>query len=796
MQENQQSISKINEILDDINSRLEELRGETQELKSYQEADRQRKALEYTLYDKELRKARHVLDHLEQERMEHALQTTRLHEQTRNTHEAIQNAEAQLKNKSQALKRNRTALAHLEADKTRTVTAREKLKLLCQELQEQVVSGEETLKHVQQQLVLVEKQIAEAMKSQAHVNPIYKAENASLSKMILERDQAQRKMDGLYAKQGRGKQYSSVQERDGVIRQQIAEFQTQKAEKEQYLADQRDALGNLRRTISSETAQVSTKQSEISEKQGSLQSINKALDEKQKERLALHETRKQTWREAEELQEQTREARETMHKAMSDTRKSMPRATAMGLKALRGIVDQERLVVGEQYFGMLMENMTLKDPKYQTAVEVATQNSLFHVIVDTDATAARLMQKLEEGRLGRVTFLPLNRLRTDETQYPQSSDVTPMLDTCIEYDPKVAGAMRHVFDKKLLARTPEVASEWSSKSHMDAITLDGDLCSRKGALTGGYVDLNKSRLRAFAQQRKAQQDFASVEREYREVDAKAKQAEQDVTNASQEVSRLQHKQAQLQRLTTALESQVEQLQSQLGNREKQTEKLETQTLPPVEREIAAAEGDIGRLQDEIGTELTSTLSDDDRTMLTSLKQEHSDLMAAIGKQAEVVDELNAERQKLSSLLEDNLLKRRQELTHVKDTGTTDDDDQPARGDRTTSSMLDQEKREMEEREQQFQEASGAADEVESRVEEAREAEEELKAELNSARNELEKLKSEDMKHNKQLEEASEKSEKLMSKVSEITRLSCVSWDLGICSYSNSLASLLLFFFLL
>ena len=33
-------------------------------------------------------------------------------------------------------------------------------------------------------------------------------------------------------------------------------------------------------------------------------------------------------------------------------------------------------------------------------------------------------------------------------------------------------------------------------SGMDAITLDDDLCIRKGALTGGFIDLEKSRLRA------------------------------------------------------------------------------------------------------------------------------------------------------------------------------------------------------------------------------------------------------------------------------------------------------------
>lgn len=52
---------KINEVLQYIESRLEELQGEKEELTEYQRLDRRRRALEYTLYDKELRKVRSTI---------------------------------------------------------------------------------------------------------------------------------------------------------------------------------------------------------------------------------------------------------------------------------------------------------------------------------------------------------------------------------------------------------------------------------------------------------------------------------------------------------------------------------------------------------------------------------------------------------------------------------------------------------------------------------------------------------------------------------------------------------------
>ena len=51
------------------------------------------------------------------------------------------------------------------------------------------------------------------------------------------------------------------------------------------------------------------------------------------------------------------------------------------------------------YYGPLIDNIRLKADAYRTAVEVAAGNSLFHVIVDTDITAAFLMKELEDGKL-------------------------------------------------------------------------------------------------------------------------------------------------------------------------------------------------------------------------------------------------------------------------------------------------------------------------------------------------------------------------------------------------------------
>jgi structural maintenance of chromosome 3 (chondroitin sulfate proteoglycan 6) len=758
MQENKQSLEKIQTILDDLDEKLEELQEEKQELTQYQQADRQRKALEYTLYDKELRKARTVLDSIEHDRTDHVQELTTLQDKAAQTLEHVSMKEADIKAKYNAASRNRRTRQHLEEDKLKAVTAQAQLQLNCQELAEQVQSGKETLEQNQKELKKLEKEISKAQNQLKAKETELSKQSKALQQLQQNKDQAQRQMDSIYAKQGRGQQYATKEARDKVLKKQIRDLEKAQEEKKQLLAEHQSSLGNVRRTIQETQQEIEAKQQEITEKTQALQGMTKALDEKKKNQIDLHEERKQAWRECEALQDKVQETRDALGKATADMRKSMPRNTAMGLKALEAIVEQEKLVIGEQYFGSLVENFTLKDPKFQTAVEVAAQNSLFHVIVDSDSTAALLMKRLEDGKLGRVTFLPLNRLNSSPTQAPANqNEVKSLMEMCLDFEPKVAKAMYHVFEKKLLARNTQVAAEWSVRSKMDCITLDGDLCARKGALTGGYVDPNKSRIRAYLAQKEAKSAYQKANQDFLHADSSNKQLAQNVNNVNAEVSRLQGKQVQMQRAVQTLQQQVQDLiHSTMKQNEEQAKKLEEVLIPPMERDIAATSGDIERLEQEIGTELQQTLTADDRATLESLKTTLSDVSAEIQTQQDAVEELRGDTQSLQSLLEDNLLKRQDELTQ----GMVSKED----GATTAANFQESKQRELEERQKELEEASKAVEDLDEKLQEARQAEQDLQSELVAAKSELDKLRNQDAKNRKALEEASEKSEKLMSKV--------------------------------
>lgn len=69
--------------------------------------------------------------------------------------------------------------------------------------------------------------------------------------------------------------------------------------------------------------------------------------------------------------------------------------------------------------------------------------SLFHVVVDTDETAATILEHMNREKAGRVTFIPLSQIQEKRTDMPISETATPMLNE-LEFKPMFRKAFQLV----------------------------------------------------------------------------------------------------------------------------------------------------------------------------------------------------------------------------------------------------------------------------------------------------------------------------------------------------------------
>ena len=136
-------------------------------------------------------------------------QVAAFHNALKDTHEALRNTEAILKTKASQLRRNRTALQALEDDKKQALADFSKLDLECADLEKAVVAGEELIQSNKMQLEQLAKEITKAEQDLENIQPEYENAVAKLQDLHDQRDTAVKETEALYAKQGRGRMFST-----------------------------------------------------------------------------------------------------------------------------------------------------------------------------------------------------------------------------------------------------------------------------------------------------------------------------------------------------------------------------------------------------------------------------------------------------------------------------------------------------------------------------------------------------------------------------------------------------------
>ncbi|SDN27012.1 chromosome segregation protein SMC [Alkalicoccus daliensis] len=138
----------------------------------------------------------------------------------------------------------------------------------------------------------------------------------------------------------------------------------------------------------------------------------------------------------------------------------------------------------------------------QLAVETALGAAQQHVVVEDEATGRRAIQFLRDRNLGRATFLPksvvkprnipayeLQKLNTYEAYLGVGSDL-------VEADSQYEGIVNHVLGNVIFATNLKEAKSLaqSIQYKFRIVTLDGDVLSPGGAMSGGSVQKKQGQL--------------------------------------------------------------------------------------------------------------------------------------------------------------------------------------------------------------------------------------------------------------------------------------------------------------
>ncbi|XP_052205645.1 structural maintenance of chromosomes protein 3 isoform X2 [Diospyros lotus] len=665
MQDTGNKRKQIIQVVQYLDERLKELDEEREELKKYQQLDRQRKSLEYTIYDKEINDARQKLMEVEEARNKVSETSTKMYNSVLDSHEKSKELDKTFKDLTKEVQSLNKEKDAIEQQRTEAIKKHAQLELDVKDLQEKISGNVRAKEDAVKQLEILQKEIQDSTEELNKIKPLYNnqvREEEEITRGIMDRE---KKLSILYQKQGRATQFANKAARDKWLQKEIDEYERVLTSNLMQEGKIKAEIQQLNAGMQEQDAYIERRKTEMTNLESLISQYRGGFNQYKSQRDMLQEERKSLWGKESELSGEIDQLKTEVVKAEKSLDHATPGDIRRGLNSVKRIC-REYNIPG--VFGPIIELLDCEE-KLFTAVEVTAGNSLFHVVVETDEISTQIIRHLNALKGGRVTFIPLNRVKAPNVKYPDSKDVTPLLNK-VHHATVYKPAFAQVFARTVVCRNLDVATKVARTNGLDCITLEGDQVSKKGGMTGGFYDCRRSKLKFMNVIRQNMKSINTTEDELEKVRLKLQEIDQRITEL---VAEQQKNDAKL----AHDKSELEQLKQDIANAKKQKESLskglekKEKLLANVETQIGQLKANIAMKQDEMGTELVDHLTSEEKDLLSRLNPEITELKEKLIACRANRIETETRKAELETNLSTNLVRRKQELEAVKLSGETD-----------------------------------------------------------------------------------------------------------------------------
>ena len=202
---------------------------------------------------------------------------------------------------------------------------------------------------------------------------------------------------------------------------------------------------------------------------------------------------KQLTDEAEAVENKLRETERSLVRARAemDNRSGSKAGMALAVKSLL-----ERRDRGDQrgILGTISELAAPSDSSHEEALATAIGGAMNSVVVENDEVAAECIGWLRQNKIGRATFLPLNKLQDHRSSgkslmVSRQDGVMGFAWELLEYDERIQLAIKYVLRDTLLVR--DLATARKHMGGVRMVTLKGSITEAGGAMSGGSSSRNR-----------------------------------------------------------------------------------------------------------------------------------------------------------------------------------------------------------------------------------------------------------------------------------------------------------------
>lgn len=180
---------------------------------------------------------------------------------------------------------------------------------------------------------------------------------------------------------------------------------------------------------------------------------------------------------------------------------------------------------------------------YEEAIQTLSGGLFQDIIVKNTDIGKKCIQILKDKKLGRASFLPIENIKTGKmlSQLPKVEGVIDFARNIVKYDKSLEKIVQFAYGNAVVVKNLDVGAQLSKNGFSDRIvTLEGDIITARGRMTGGHSFKGKDELLERKKELKLlEKDLQSISSEITGFEKKLKEIKEKAAKLDSEKKEIQ-----------------------------------------------------------------------------------------------------------------------------------------------------------------------------------------------------------------------------------------------------------------
>lgn len=198
------------------------------------------------------------------------------------------------------------------------------------------------------------------------------------------------------------------------------------------------------------------------------------------------------------------------------------------------------------------------EKEFEKAISVALGSMSQNIIVSSTKDTSEMLKILEKNKMGRATFLPLDRVSGNKVKINSKEDgMVGLACDLIKFDEVFKGIFYNLLGRVIIADNFKNASRISKKHRLKVVTLKGEVFNPSGAITGGsHNNYNSSFILRKNEITDFQNNFKDLQGQIKKIESEKNHLEEKISELNEFAESYMEKRNALNFKISNLESNI------------------------------------------------------------------------------------------------------------------------------------------------------------------------------------------------------------------------------------------------